>query len=138
MSVSMAASQNNSRLDIHHSTLAPIPAMAPLSSTTSSALAPATVLNLDEDHDWGDPCLPYLAPIAASLLTCHGDALFDLAVEELALHLGVKYTFVSQLVSLEELKDLDPAEYANLIDQFGGVVPPIDGVMHNISSWPGE
>ncbi|KAG0083420.1 hypothetical protein BGZ93_001818 [Podila epicladia] len=134
----MAASQNCCRLDIHHSTLAPTPAMAPLSSATSSALAPATVLNLDEDHEWGDPCLPYLAPIAASLLTCHGDALFDLAVEELALHLGVKYAFVSQLVSLEELKDLDPAEYANLIDQFGGVVPPIDGVMHNISSWPGE
>ncbi|KAF9371802.1 hypothetical protein CPB97_001714 [Podila verticillata] len=132
------ASQMKNRLDIHHSTLAPVPAMAPLSSATSSALAPATVLNLDEDHDWGDPCLPYLAPIAASLLTCHGDALFELAVEELAMHLGVKYAFVSQLVSLDELKDLDPAEYANLIDQFGGVVPPIDGVMHNISSWPGE
>ncbi|KAG0039043.1 hypothetical protein BGZ82_009947 [Podila clonocystis] len=138
MSVSMAASKNNSRLDIYHSTLAPIPAMAPLSSATSSALAPATVLNLDDDQEWGDPCLPYLAPIAASLLTCHGDALFDLAVEELAMYLGVKYAFVSQLVSLEELKDLDPAEYANLIDQFGGIVPPIDGVMHNISSWPGE
>ncbi|KAF9896558.1 hypothetical protein BX616_007228, partial [Lobosporangium transversale] len=79
----------------------------------------------------------YLAPIATSLLTCHGDHFFDVVCEELAVNLGVKYAFISQLVSLDELKELDPTEYMNLIEQFGGVVPPLDGVMHNISSWPG-
>jgi len=71
-------------------------------------------------------------------MTCHGDHFFDLVVEEIAVHLGVKYAFISQLVSLEELKELDPTEYMNLIEQFGGLLPPIDGVMHNISNFPGE
>ncbi|KAF9577356.1 hypothetical protein BGW38_007479, partial [Lunasporangiospora selenospora] len=63
---------------------------------------------------------------------------FDVVVEELAMSLGVKYAFISQLVTLDELKELDPTEYMDLLDQFGGVVPPIDGVMHNISCWPGD
>ncbi|KAF9580176.1 hypothetical protein BGW38_003286 [Lunasporangiospora selenospora] len=90
------------------------------------------------EQEWRDPCFPFLAPIAATLLTCNGDSFFDVVVEELANSLGVKYAFVSQLVTLEELKDLDPPEYMSIVERFHGDIPPIDGVMHNISSWPGE
>ncbi|KAF9948765.1 hypothetical protein BGZ70_002058 [Mortierella alpina] len=125
----MSSSPDKSRLDIHHNSLA-------LSHDIHSSSLLAGDLRLD--REWEDPYFTYLAPIAASLLTCHGDHFFDLVCEELAINLGVKYTFISQLVSLDELKELDPTEYMNLIEQFGGLVPPIDGVMHNISSWPGE
>ncbi|KAG0264417.1 hypothetical protein BG011_006893 [Mortierella polycephala] len=130
LSVSMSSSPDKSRLDIRHNSLV-------LSTDTHH---PNSLLSseLKLDREWDDPFFPYLAPIATSLLTCYGDHFFDLAAEELAINLGVKYAFISQLVSLEELKELDPTEYINLIEQFGGLVPPIDGVMHNISSWPGE
>ncbi|KAF9188215.1 hypothetical protein BGZ51_000742 [Haplosporangium sp. Z 767] len=130
LSVSMSSSPDRSRLDIRHNSLV-------LSADTHH---PNSLLSseLKLDLEWDDPYFPYLAPIATSLLTCYGDHFFDLVTEELAINLGVKYTFISQLVSLEELKELDPTEYVNLIEQFGGLVPPIDGVMHNISSWPGE
>ncbi|KAF9140236.1 hypothetical protein BG015_001744 [Linnemannia schmuckeri] len=126
----MSASADKSRLDIHHNSLA-------ISTDThhSSSLLPGETRL---DREWDDPSFSYLAPIATNLLTCHGDHFFDLVVEELSVNLGVKYAFISQLVSLEELKELDPTEYMNLIEQFGGLVPPLDGVMHNISSWPGE
>ncbi|KAF9932507.1 hypothetical protein BGZ67_004702 [Mortierella alpina] len=129
LSVSMSSSPDKSRLDIHHNSLA-----------LSNDSHPSSLLSgeLRLDREWDDPYFTYLAPIAASLLTCHGDHFFDLVCEELAINLGVKYAFISQLVSLDELKELDPTEYMNLIEQFGGLVPPIDGVMHNISSWPGE
>ncbi|KAG9326897.1 hypothetical protein KVV02_001421 [Mortierella alpina] len=129
LSVSMSSSPDKSRLDIHHNSL-----------TLSNDSHPSSLLSgeLRLDREWDDPYFTYLAPIAASLLTCHGDHFFDLVCEELAINLGVKYAFISQLVSLDELKELDPTEYMNLIEQFGGLVPPIDGVMHNISSWPGE
>ncbi|KAF9954860.1 hypothetical protein BGZ72_004234 [Mortierella alpina] len=129
LSVSMSSSPDKSRLDIHHNSLA-----------LSNDVHPTPLLagELRLDREWDDPYFNYLAPIAASLLTCHGDHFFDLVCEELAINLGVKYAFISQLVSLDELKELDPTEYMNLIEQFGGLVPPIDGVMHNISSWPGE
>ncbi|KAG0198877.1 hypothetical protein BGX28_007729 [Mortierella sp. GBA30] len=129
LSVSMSSSPDKSRLDIHHNSLA-----------LSNDSRPSSLLSgeLRLDREWDDPYFSYLAPIATSLLTCHGEHFFDLVCEELAINLGVKYAFISQLVSLEELKELDPTEYMNLIEQFGGLVPPIDGVMHNISSWPGE
>jgi hypothetical protein len=126
----MSASADKSRLDIHHNSLA----ISTDTHHSSSLLLGETRL----DREWDDPSFSYLAPIATNLLTCHGDHFFDLAVEELSVNLGVKYAFISQLVSLEELKELDPTEYMNLIEQFGGLVPPLDGVMHNISSWPGE
>jgi len=129
LSVSMSSSPDKSRLDIHHNSLA-------LSHDMHASSLLAGDLKLD--REWDDPYFTYLAPIAASLLTCHGDHFFDMVCEELAINLGVKYAFISQLVSLDELKELDPTEYMNLIEQFGGLVPPIDGVMHNISSWPGE
>ncbi|KAF9575500.1 hypothetical protein EC968_002761 [Mortierella alpina] len=129
LSVSMSSSPDKSRLDIHHNSLA-------LSNDTHPSSLLSGELRLE--REWDDPYFTYLAPIAASLLTCHGDHFFDLVCEELAINLGVKYAFISQLVSLDELKELDPTEYMNLIEQFGGLVPPIDGVMHNISSWPGE
>ncbi|KAF9432670.1 hypothetical protein BGZ76_010493 [Entomortierella beljakovae] len=127
LSVSMSSSHDKSRLDIRHNSLN-------LSSLQISPLSGES----RQEREWDDPFLTYLAPIATSLLTCQGEHFFDIVVEELAINLGVKYGFISQLVSLDELKELDPTEYANLIEQFGGIVPPIDGVMHNISSWPGE
>ncbi|KAF9131019.1 hypothetical protein BGW39_002381 [Mortierella sp. 14UC] len=130
LSVSMSAPADKSRLDIHHNSLA----ISTDAHHSSSLLPGETRL----DREWDDPAFSYLAPIAANLLTCYGDHFFDLVVEELSLNLGVKYAFISQLVSLDELKELDPTEYMNLIEQFGGLVPPLDGVMHNISSWPGE
>ncbi|KAG0209331.1 hypothetical protein BGX33_005673 [Mortierella sp. NVP41] len=126
----MSASADKSRLDIHHNSLA-----ISSDSPHSSSLLPGETR---QDPEWDDPSFSYLAPIAANLLACHGDHFFDLVVEELSVNLGVKYAFISQLVSLDELKELDPTEYMNLIEQFGGLVPPLDGVMHNISSWPGE
>ncbi|KAF9143521.1 hypothetical protein BGX30_000210 [Mortierella sp. GBA39] len=123
-------SNNKSRLDIRHNSLA----ISTESHHSTSLLPGETRL----DREWDDPSFSYLAPIAANLLTCQGEHFFDLVVEELSVNLGVKYAFISQLVSLEELKELDPTEYMNLIEQFGGLVPPLDGVMHNISSWPGE
>ncbi|KAG0277900.1 hypothetical protein BGZ96_002655, partial [Linnemannia gamsii] len=126
----MSASADKSRLDIRHNSLA----ISTDTHHSGSLLSGETRM----DREWDDPSFSYLAPIAANLLTCHGDHFFDLAVEELSVNLGVKYAFISQLVSLEELKELDPTEYMNLIEQFGGLVPPLDGVMHNISSWPGE
>ncbi|KAG9067745.1 hypothetical protein KI688_011332 [Linnemannia hyalina] len=130
LSVSMSASADKSRLDIRHNSLA----ISTEPHHSSSLLPGETRL----DREWDDPSFSYLAPIAANLLTCQGEHFFDLVVEELSVNLGVKYAFISQLVSLEELKELDPTEYMNLIEQFGGLVPPLDGVMHNISSWPGE
>ncbi|KAF9899551.1 hypothetical protein EC991_008626 [Linnemannia zychae] len=130
LSVSMSAPADKSRLDIHHNSLA----ISTDAQHSSSLLPGETRL----DREWDDPAFSYLAPIATNLLTCYGDHFFDLVVEELSVNLGVKYAFISQLVSLDELKELDPTEYMNLIEQFGGLVPPLDGVMHNISSWPGE
>ncbi|KAF9348939.1 hypothetical protein BGX26_012702 [Mortierella sp. AD094] len=130
LSVSMSSSPDKSRLDIHHNSLA----LSRDDHHSSSLLSGEN----RQEREWDDPYFSYLAPIATNLLTCHGDHFFDIVVEELAINLGVKYAFISQLVSLDELKELDPTEYMNLIEQFGGVVPPIDGVMHNISSWPGE
>ncbi|KAF8975121.1 hypothetical protein BGZ46_009420 [Entomortierella lignicola] len=130
LSISMSSSPNKNRLDIHHNSLAPSRDNQHSGSLLSG--------NTRQEREWDDPYFSYLAPIATNLLTCHGEHFFDIVVEELAVNLGVKYAFISQLVSLDELKELDPTEYMNLIDQFGGVVPPIDGVMHSISSWPRE
>ncbi|KAF9113101.1 hypothetical protein BGX27_002211 [Mortierella sp. AM989] len=129
LSISMSSSPDKSRLDIHHNSLVP----------SRDDHHPSSLLSgeIKQEREWDDPYYSYLAPIATNLLTCYGDQLFDIVVEELAISLGVKYAFISQLVSLDELKELDPTEYMNLIEQFGGVVPPIDGVMHNISSWTG-
>ncbi|KAG0014958.1 hypothetical protein BGZ80_010135 [Entomortierella chlamydospora] len=129
LSVSMSTSPDKSRLDIRHNSV-----------SLSRDSLPKSLLSgeIKQEREWDDPYFSYLAPIATNLLTCHGEHFFDVVVEELSINLGVKYAFVSQLVSLDELKELDPTEYMNLIDQFGGVVPPIDGVMHNISSWPRE
>ncbi|KAF9920721.1 hypothetical protein FBU30_009358 [Linnemannia zychae] len=126
----MSAPADKSRLDIRHNSVV-------ISTDTHhpSSLVPGEIRL---EREWDDPAFSYLAPIATNLLTCHGDHFFDLVVEELSINLGVKYAFISQLVSLDELKELDPTEYMNLIEQFGGLVPPLDGVMHNISSWPGE
>ncbi|KAG0260276.1 hypothetical protein DFQ27_003633 [Actinomortierella ambigua] len=85
-----------------------------------------------------DPYFSFLAPIASQLLLLQGDALFDQVVQIVATQLRVKYCFVSQLLTLDELKEHEPGEYAALVEQFGGQVPPIDGVMHNLSSWSGE
>ncbi|KAF9967596.1 hypothetical protein BGZ73_000483, partial [Actinomortierella ambigua] len=85
-----------------------------------------------------EPFFSFLAPIATQLLLLQGDALFDQVVQIVATQLRVKYCFVSQLLTLDELKELEPGEYAALVEQFGGQVPPIDGVMHNLSSWSGE
>ncbi|KAI8595782.1 hypothetical protein EDD21DRAFT_420304 [Dissophora ornata] len=127
--VSMSSSPDKSRLDIHHNPLS-------LSNGVHHPTSHLAVASKQE-REWDDPYFTYLAPIAANLLSCHGEHFFDVVVEELAIQLGVKYAFISQLVSLDELKELDPTEYMNLIEQFDGVVPQIDGVMHNISSWPG-
>ncbi|KAI1298029.1 hypothetical protein EDD11_006887 [Mortierella claussenii] len=158
----MSSSPDKSRLDIHHNSVAlsngDLNHVSQCISTdgnhgnssndnnnscssnmndhTTTALS-MTESDGRQEREYEDAHFSYLAPIATSLLTCHGDHFFDVVVEELSIHLGVKYAFISQLVSLEELKELDPTEYMNLIEQFGGVVPPIDGVMHNISSWPG-
>lgn len=107
-------------------------------STDSHHPVPVFAGDIRHEREWDDPHFYYLAPIAIHLLDCHGDQFFDIVVEELAANLGIKYAFISQLVSLDELKEIDPTEYINLVEQFGGLVPPIDGVMHNISCSSGE
>ncbi|KAG0232473.1 hypothetical protein BGW41_001867 [Actinomortierella wolfii] len=72
------------------------------------------------------------------LLPLQGETLLEQVVQIVAMQLRVKYCFVSQLLTLDELKELEPGEYAALVEQFGGQVPPIDGVMHTLSSWSGD